>query len=71
LTLIDIANLVKISEGCINIDDAENLDIFEFKFYSFYFDTVFSAKQEAKEIQQNKMSELFVEGITSLHTALR
>jgi len=70
-TLVDIANLIKISEGYINIHEAEGLEFFEFMFYSDYFEQEFSKKQEKLDQDKQDMNNLIVDGISHIYKAMR
>lgn len=70
-TIVDIANLIKNSQGCINIHEAEDLEFFEFLVYSDYFETDFNQKEERQQQDKIETNELIIEGIKSIYTALR
>jgi hypothetical protein len=70
-TLISIADLLKKSEGIINIEQVGELEFFEFVFFNHYFDEEYSKKQEILNQDKKDMNDLIVEGITALYKAMR
>jgi hypothetical protein len=69
--LRDILELIKNSEGCINIHQAEELEFFEFIFHSFTFKNTYEEKRNDETREKEQMNELIIEGITNLYKAIR
>jgi predicted house-cleaning noncanonical NTP pyrophosphatase (MazG superfamily) len=69
--LRDILELIKNSDGCINIHQAEELEFFEFLFHSYTFKNMYETKKDQETKEKEEMNELIVEGITNLYRAIR
>jgi hypothetical protein len=70
-TLSDIIELIKNSNGCINKEEAEELEFFEFLVFSHAFEQEALKKQQEKDRDKQELNELVVEGITALYKATR
>jgi hypothetical protein len=68
--LNDITDLLKTSEGCINMDDIYDLDVFEFLFYQYKFNEIYKDKLLKTEENREEMASIVIEGIKSLHRTL-